>query len=157
MTDQLIHRFYEAFQRKEYRSMAGCYHENLTFGDPVFGVLDYKQTNAMWHMLCERGKDLQLDYGDVRGDDHSGSCRWEARYTFSSTGKKVHNIITANFRFEDDKIIWHRDQFSFWRWSGQALGLPGAVLGWSSFLRNKVRRQAMKSLEKFISTHIDYQ
>ena len=137
--------------------MGDCYHEKLTFRDPVFKTLDYSQAKAMWHMLCERGKDLELGFNNLKGDDRMGSCRWEARYTFSATGKKVHNIIRANFRFEDGKIIWHRDEFSFWAWSKQALGMPGALLGWSPFLKGKVQRQALKNLEKFISIHPEYQ
>ena len=137
--------------------MAACYHEKLTFSDPAFVKLNYKQAAAMWHMLCERGKDLELTFSEVESDEHQGSCSWEAKYTFSATGHKVHNIIRAKFRFEDNKIIQHEDEFNFWRWSRQALGLPGIMLGWSSVLKNKVQKTALGSLKKFIVQHIEYQ
>ncbi|MDN5211294.1 nuclear transport factor 2 family protein [Fulvivirgaceae bacterium BMA12] len=155
--NHLIASFYKAFQRRDYQSMAACYHEQLTFRDPAFATLDYKQATAMWHMLCERGKDLELTFSQVESDENQGSCRWEAKYTFSATGHKVHNIINAKFRFEAGKIVQHIDEFNFWRWSRQALGLPGQVLGWSPVLKNKVQKTALASLEKFITQHTAYQ
>ncbi|MCB0245996.1 MAG: nuclear transport factor 2 family protein, partial [Anaerolineae bacterium] len=61
-----------------------------------------------------------------------------------------HNRIDASFRFQDGKIIQHRDSFSFWRWSSMALGPVGMLLGWSPLVKNKVRRQAAHNLERFI-------
>jgi hypothetical protein len=77
-------------------------------------------------------------------------CRWEAWYTFSRTGRKVHNIIDASFEFKDGKILVHQDTFDFWRWTRQALGMPGILLGWTPFMRNKVRVTARNGLKKFM-------
>ena len=46
-------------------------------------------------------------------------------------------------------VIRHVDRFDFWRWSRQALGAPGWLLGWTSLLRGKVRAQAAKGLAAF--------
>ncbi len=85
------------------------------------------------------------------------TAHWEPVYSFSQTGRHVHNIIDAEFEFKDGKIIRHIDTFDFWRWSKQALGAPGLLLGWSSFLRNKVSTMAAKSLTAFIDKHPEYQ
>ncbi|HND34234.1 MAG TPA: nuclear transport factor 2 family protein, partial [Myxococcota bacterium] len=69
----------------------------------------------------------------------------------SATGRKVHNIIDAEFEFKDGKILRHRDTFDFWAWSRQALGPAGWVAGWSSVLQNKVRAQAAKGLSIWIA------
>jgi hypothetical protein len=66
------------------------------------------------------------------------------------TGRRVHNKIDATFQFQDGKIIRHHDRFNFWKWSFMALGPVGLFLGWSPFIKNKVRKQAAKNLEKFI-------
>ena len=105
----------------------------------------------MWQMLILAGRDLRITWGDIQADEASGSCRWDAWYTFSKTGRKVHNIIYARFDFKDGKIVRHDDQFGFWRWSRQALGLPGILLGWSGAIRNKVRRSAREGLTRFMS------
>ena len=47
-------------------------------------------------------------------------------------------------------ITTHRDRFNFWTWSRQALGAPGLLLGWSPYLRNKVRAQAASNLQRFL-------
>lgn len=103
----------------------------------------------MWRMLCARGKDLRLEYSDVKGDANSGSAHWEAWYTFSATGRQVHNIIEARFTFADGLIATHTDAFDLYRWSRQALGLKGLLLGWSPLVRNAIRAQAARGLERF--------
>jgi hypothetical protein len=45
----------------------------------------------------------------------------------------VVNKIKANMRFADGKIIEHSDAFSVHKWSMQAFGLTGTILGCNSF------------------------
>lgn len=149
--EELITRFYEAFTRGDGEAMAACYHPEATFSDPVFAGLEGDEPGDMWRMLTSQASDLRVEFGDVSADDTRGSAHWEAWYTFSATGRKVHNRIDASFRFRDGKILEHTDQFDFWRWSRQALGLPGLFLGWSPFLRKTVGGRAKKSLEDFRS------
>jgi len=147
---KLIRDFYSAFQKRDARGMAACYHSAVKFSDEVFLDLEGARATGMWRMLCERGKDLKIEFSDIKADDSVGSAHWEARYTFSATGRKVHNKIDARFEFRDGKIIRHRDSFNFWAWASQALGLTGRLLGWSRFVKNRVRRQAAKSLDSFL-------
>ena len=46
--EQTIHRFYDAFQKKDYAVMQSCYHTDAVFSDPVFGLLEADQVKAMW-------------------------------------------------------------------------------------------------------------
>lgn len=134
---EVIAKFYEAFKQRDAKTMLSCYHEDIVFHDPAFGELDYRGVGKMWTYLLEKGdKDMKIDY--VVLDEHRAN--WEAQYLFSSTKRKVHNKIEASFEFRDGKIVKHTDHFDFWKWSRMALGLPGYLLGWSPYLRNKVRR-----------------
>jgi len=144
-------RFYTAFQQKDYETMASLYHPEATFKDAAFDLKSGKEAGAMWKMLITAGKDLRIEFNDVKGDEKTGSAHWEAWYTFSKTGRKVHNVIEAQFEFKDGLIYRHQDHFDFWRWSRQSLGLTGWVLGWSGFLKNKVSAAAMKSLHVFMT------
>jgi hypothetical protein len=128
--------------------MTGCYHPQATFADPEFSLRS-EQIGKMWRMLCSRGADLRIEFANVQADDVSGSADWQAWYSFSATGRAVHNIIHARFRFADGLIIEHIDDFDFWRWSRQALGPAGWALGWSPMLKQKVRSQAALALERF--------
>jgi hypothetical protein len=47
------------------------------------------------------------------------------------------------------KIVQQVDDFSFWRWSGQALGWRGWLLGFTPIVRDKVQGKAAKSLKEF--------
>ncbi|WP_420630470.1 nuclear transport factor 2 family protein [Candidatus Leptofilum sp.] len=153
---QLIRNFYTAFQKRDYAGMNACYHPEVHFSDPAFGDLYGKQAMAMWHMLCERGKDLQITFRDVLATQNSGQTHWEAVYIFS-TGRKVHNRIDAHFNFADGLIIRHADDFDFYRWMRMALGIPGLLAGWTPMMQKKVREMAVSGLEKFIANHPEYQ
>lgn len=145
----LITRFYEAFSKRDHATMAACYAEDATFSDPVFPALQGARIGGMWRMLCERGGDLELTFSGVRGTADGGGAHWEATYTFSATGRKVHNVIDATMTIKDGKIVDHVDVFDFYRWSKMALGMPGLILGWTPIVRNKVRGQAGAQLDKF--------
>jgi ketosteroid isomerase-like protein len=141
----LIERFYQAFARRDAEEMASLYTDDVRFSDPAFGILNGEHARNMWRMLAGRAKDLELTFS-VLSDDRA---HWEARYTFSQTGRKVHNVIDATFEFRDGKIARHDDVFDFWRWSRQALGPVGLVLGWTPLLQNAVRKKALAGLAEF--------
>ena len=147
---RLIESFYQAFARRDGRAMAACYGANATFADPVFDLRG-AEIGAMWTMLCERGADLRVDARDVAADDHVGRAHWEARYTFSASGRPVHNEIDAAFTFSDGMIASHRDVFDLWRWSRMALGKKGILLGWTPLVRKAIRKQARRSLDAWIA------
>ncbi len=100
----------------------------------------------MWRMLCLRATDLRLEFRDIRADAASGSAHWEAWYTYSGTGRPVHNIIEATFQFQDGLIASHVDRFSLARWARQALGLKGVLLGWAPPVHRAIRGQARQAL-----------
>lgn len=147
---KLIEKFYTAFQQRDHAGMIACYHPDIHFSDPVFTDLRGRRAGAMWHMLCERGKDLQVVFGDVEVGEGNGRAQWEATYTFS-TGRKVHNVIDAEFTFQDGLIIRHQDSFDLWRWTRMALGPMGWFLGWMPMLQNRVRKTALAGLDKFMA------
>lgn len=150
--EALIHRFYTAFQQRDFATMQSCYADNATFSDPAFVNLNAAEVRAMWQMLLTRGKDLQMEYKNVSTKGNEGSAEWIATYTFSQTKRKVTNHIKANFVFENGKIIQHKDHFDFYIWSRQALGFTGLLLGHTAFLRKKVQAGARKSLLEFLQT-----
>jgi uncharacterized protein len=149
--EQLIERFYTRFTKRDWKGMLDCYDNDIVFYDPVFENLENGQVRAMWEMLVTSAKDLEMNVSNIESEDGYGSCHWVASYTFPRTGRRVVNRGTAYFKFRGEKIAEHQDDFSFWKWSRQALGIPGILLGWSAFLRNKVRKKVKKGLEKFMA------
>lgn len=147
---RLIENFYSAFQRLDWQAMNACYHDDTFFYDPVFENLNAAEVKAMWEMLCKNATDFSLEFTDVDADDEYGSCQWKASYTFSATGRPVINHIKAHFQFHEGKIVEHMDHFSLWKWSRQALGTKGLLLGWSSIVQNKIRKTAQGRLRKFM-------
>lgn len=145
----LIARFYEAFNRLDAEAMAACYTEDVLFSDPVFGELRGKQAGDMWRMLTSRAKEFSVIFDHVHADERTGAAHWVARYLFTQTGRTVINDIQAHFVFSDGKICEHHDSFDLWRWSRQALGMKGALLGWTSTVQNAIRAQAHKGLKAF--------
>ena len=155
-TRDTIDAFYSAFARLDPEAMARCYTEDAQFDDEVFSLRGREEVMGMWRMLCQavdaKGRDdWKLVHSAVEADATQGSAHWDADYRFSATGRLVHNSIDAGFVFAPDgRIRQHRDRFDFWKWSRQALGPPGALLGWTPMMRNAVRRKAKASLQRFL-------
>ena len=148
--EQVIRDFYAAFAKRDAKGMAVCYHPDIFFSDPAFQNLHGEEASAMWAMLCERGKDLEIILVNAKADQDGGTATWHANYTFSQTGRKVHNKIHAMFAFKDGKIVRHLDKFNFWTWSRQALGTAGQLLGWFGPFKGAVRKKAMRGLKDFM-------
>jgi ketosteroid isomerase-like protein len=146
-----IERFYRAFDARDAAAMNELYADDVVFSDPAFGELRGDEVRAMWTMLTGQAKDLSVRASDVRADDGGGSAHWRAEYTFTATGRPVVNEVDATFRFRDGKVVEHRDRFSFWRWSRQALGPPAVLLGSNPVGQALVRRRARARLDEFLA------
>ena len=153
--EQVVHRFYAAFQKLDYATMNNCYSDDIIFSDPVFGLLKDGEVKAMWEMLCKNAKDFSLTYSDIQLlDEEYATCKWTAIYTFSKTGRKVVNHIKAFMRIHDEKIIEHSDAFRLSTWIAQALGWQGVLLGWTGFMKRAVQKNARKSLSSFMEKKV---
>ena len=148
-----IEAFYAAFAKRDAAGMLACYHPEVTFRDPVFLELDSAHVRGMWRLLCERGKDLRVEASGIEANGDTGKAHWDAWYTFSGTGRKVHNSIDASFRFKDGLIVRHDDSFGFYRWTRQALGPMGVALGWTPILQGAIRKKAKAGLLDFMKKH----
>lgn len=143
--EKLLTDFYSAFARKDAAPMRAAYADDAHFSDAAFPDLHGAAVGDMWTMLCEQAQDFRLEFRNVKADDVSGSAHWEARYLFRGQ-RPVHNIIDAQFTFQNGKIVRHIDTFDFWRWSKQALGPIGWALGWTPWLKKTVNATAAKNL-----------
>lgn len=154
MSRQTIERFYTAFAQLDDATMASCYTEDAAFDDEAFSLRGRREVAGMWGMLCDatrkKGRaDWKLEFHAT----NDASAHWDAHYRFSATGRLVLNRIDATFTFTPDgKIARHVDRFDFWAWSRQALGPPGLLLGWSPWLRAKVRKQAAANLQRYLTS-----
>jgi ketosteroid isomerase-like protein len=148
--ENTITKFYNAFANGNAKEMCECYHPNVKFRDPAFGLLNGKEVCQMWEMLIKRSKgSLKIEFSEVEANEYMGSARWIASYRFSKTNRKVVNTIAAKFHFQDGLIIKHTDDFDIWKWSKQALGIKGFLLGWTGFMQKKIQEQARRSLKLY--------
>ena len=153
MSRSTIERFYSAFAKLDAETMQTCYAADASFEDEVFALRGAREIGGMWRMLCEATQAKGLAHWKLELSQVTDtSAHWDAHYLFSATGRLVLNRIDASFEFDPQGLIrQHRDRFDFWRWSRQALGVPGVLLGWSPWLRAKVRGQAAANLKRFLS------
>ncbi len=151
--EQLINDFYSAFQKRDWAAMNACYSDDIVFYDPVFELLEHGRAKDMWEMLCKNAKDLDIKFGNIKdlGDDYY-TCDWMATYSFSQTGRRVVNNVKAHMKIQNGKIAEHSDAFSLHKWSTQALGFSGWLLGWNSYFQRKIKNKARRNLLKFIES-----
>ena len=147
-----VELFFEAFQRKDYKTMQHCYAHYAHFYDPAFEHLNGFEVGKMWEMLLKNSGDLEVEFKIIGEKEHRVFATWEARYTFRLTGNKVLNKISSEFFLENGKIINHTDSFNFYKWAMQAFGMKGRLLGWTDFFKQKVRKTAQGNLQKYISS-----
>ncbi|WP_354700692.1 hypothetical protein DSM112329_00977 [Paraconexibacter sp. AEG42_29] len=148
-----IDRLYAAMNAGDGDAMAACYTPDATFEDPAFGHLEDGRGQAMWRMLCSRSadSDLKVTVVDRQAEPGgTGTAHWLADYTFTETGRRVHNDVRASFVFSGGLIAAHRDRFDLRAWGGQALGTVPGLLGYTPVLRLMIHRRTAKGLDAFI-------
>ncbi len=152
MSQATIERFYAAFAQLDGEAMQACYAEDAHFDDEAFSLRGRREVGGMWRMLCDATKAKGREHWKLElSQVTASSAHWEAHYKFSATGRLVHNKIDAAFEFNPQGLITrHHDRFDFWAWSRQALGAPGLLLGWSPFLKAKVRATAAANLKRYL-------
>ncbi|MFZ9886795.1 MAG: nuclear transport factor 2 family protein [Myxococcota bacterium] len=146
---EVVKRFFEAFARKDGEAMARSYADGARFHDPVFSSLEGPAVGAMWRMLCDKARDLEVGLLEVDGTDDKVVAHWEARYLYGREGRQVRNRVRSEFSVEDGLIVAQRDRFSLWRWAAQALGTKGLLLGWTPMVQRGIRQEADKGLQLY--------
>lgn len=149
--EDVIRRFYTAFQQLDHKTMNACYNDEIVFSDPVFLLLKGEEVKSMWEMLCTSARDFSLSFSNIQLlDEEYATCNWTATYTFSKTGNRVVNNIKAFMKLKDGKIIEHSDAFRLSTWIGQALGWKGRLFGWMGWMKRAVQKNARKKLAEFM-------
>lgn len=147
----IIEDFYKAFSNLDAEAMVENYHNDIVFTDPAFGTLKGDKAKNMWRMLCGSQKKggIKVVFSNIEFKNDIGKAHWEAIYTYSRTGRKVHNKVSANFKFKEGKIIEHIDTFDLHLWAKQALGFKGYIIGWTQFFKTKMNDRTNKLLLDF--------
>ena len=150
LNEQIIEEFYSGFAAANSDTMNSCYHPEVVFQDPVFGVLQSQDVRDMWEMLIAKsGGNIAIKFSNVVSVGNTGTTNWTADYVFSSTNRKVHNVVQAQFEFKDGLIYRHVDFFDLYAWSKQAMGVKGTLLGWTPFFKRKIQQTALQNLRSF--------
>ena len=152
MNSSIAAAFYAAFARHDAAAMGACYADDATFSDPVFARLDVREVRAMWTMLLGRAAGMTVTHQILEETEKGARVAWTARYNFSQTGRPVVNEVVATRDYAGGRIVRHRDDFDFWRWSRQALGLKGLLFGRTPFLQHKVQAYGRKGLDAFLGS-----
>jgi ketosteroid isomerase-like protein len=145
-----VKTFYDAFSAKDGVAMASFYHPDARFEDPAFGPLNGMEVQAMWKMLCENGKDLEVRAETPKISGVFIHTQWEAKYTFSKTGRKVHNLVESTIVLKEGLIYRHSDDFNLRAWAIQALGMKGWLLGGTGFFKRKLQSTTRSMLASYM-------
>lgn len=148
----LIKKFYTSFSEGRIKEMMECYHEDILFQDPAFGKLQGERAIKMWEMLVsQKSAHTKISFGNIQATTDHANARWIAEYRFGKKKRKVVNNVNAVFKIKDGKIIEHHDTFDLWKWSKQALGTSGYLLGWTPYMKTKIQQSTNKKLDAFIN------
>lgn len=149
--EKIILDFYQAFQNGDPKAMNACYHKDIVFNDPAFGHIKGDRVRAMWYMLLEKSKgELKINFSEIQANDYNGSARWTAKYNYGAGKRPVVNEVVGTFYIQNGKILQHTDHFDLWKWSRQALGIKGYLLGWTKTMKLKIQQTSSKMLSSYI-------
>lgn len=149
--ETIINNFYDALSNSDIEKMKACYHQNIHFTDPVFGMLRGNDASDMWNMILDKSKGrFKIELVSVKANEHRGSAHWKATYNFGKKNKRIQNDIISRFYFRDGFILKHKDNFHFWQWSVQAFGIYGMLLGWTPIFKRGVQKRSKIKLNKYI-------
>lgn len=150
--NELIEKFYNSFLNGNVEEMTACYHDDIVFQDPVFGMLKGEEAIKMWEMLLSRRTEsTKISFDNIQTTEAGGSASWTAKYIYGAKKRKVTNVVHANFKFKEGKIIQHIDSFDLWKWTQQAMGAVGYLMGWTPFMKNKIQKTTKQQLDSFMS------
>lgn len=148
--EQTVTNFYTALENTDAKVVCESYHRDIVFRDPVFGRLIGRDVCQMWKMLMHKSNgNLKVELLEIKADNYTGKALWKVTCHFGKNNNKVVNTIHSEFRFKDGLIIKHTDDFDIWKWSKQALGMPGFLLGWTGYMHKKIQEKALLALKKF--------
>lgn len=149
---EIIEKFYTSFSDGNITGMLACYHKDIVFQDPVFGKLEGERAVKMWEMLLSQKKDdTIITFDNIEATTENGKANWVAKYLYGDKKRKVVNRVSAAFKFKDGKIIEHVDTFNLWKWTRQALGASGFLMGWTPYMKNKIQSTTNQKLDEFIN------
>jgi ketosteroid isomerase-like protein len=174
---QTVKRFFDFFEKADYRGMQSTLHPEVEFRDIGFDLRG-REVEAMWHMIALTGIQVSLVSLEVDGEIVRAhwTCDYEFRKDATSSSRHVHNVIESEFRFEGGLICVQHDSCDFWKWFQQAIG-PVAVAGevfselerkLEEYLNRKlpfdleqkanglVRQAARTKLDAFLKRHPEY-
>lgn len=142
---QIVKEFYKALSKGDYQKVNSLYHDDAKYRDEIFDLRG-KEINALWYTATRPEMNLIAHCKSLKVDGDRVTTDWNISYTIDTLNRKVELDETGVFQFQDGKIINHKDSYDFWSWCAQSLGFIGKALGWSQWLKNRVRNQAKKSV-----------
>lgn len=159
MHSRRIVDLYAAFKRLDPAAMQAAYAPGARFSTPLFQLQGAGEIGAMWALLCDaidrRSLDpWRIDIEDVEATAQRGRARWQPHWRIRSSGRVVQGQADAEFSFDKHgRILSHDERFSVWHWSRQALGLRGALLGWTPLWRRQIGAWARQALRDHLPAH----
>jgi len=141
--DDLIQRFYAAFDKHDGDAMAACYAPDARFRDIAFDLEGQARIHEMWRMICSG--DIQAACEIDHADAATGAAHSVFTYHFGasknppSPGRPVVNPIKSTFTFRDGLIARQEDDCDARAWARQAIGtgLAGFLAGRVRWLRSR--------------------
>lgn len=142
---EIVKEFYEALNKRDYKIVNGLYHSEAKYRDEIFDFNGI-EIHALWYNATLPEMDISVKLESIREEGDKVITEWEMRYTLDIIKRRINLKEKGVFEFKDEKIYRHTDTYDFWAWCTQAFGAIGRVMGWSNWLRNRVRNQARKSV-----------
>lgn len=148
---ELIEKFYQSFQNRDFEAMDNCYDDNIVYFDPLYHFLNGSNVKFMWKFRYANTNHFNLDFEQIKTDDEEYfTIEYRIRYVSEETGNVVDQSIKSYIRISSGKISEHSEAFSIHQWSSMVYGGIAKLIGWNRFYQNRLKKNARKKLLNFI-------
>jgi hypothetical protein len=148
--NQLIVRFFEAYNQNDWQSIARCYHDKASFSDPIYPDLREESIVYLWFDRLATRKKVDLKFRVVFADERKVQVEWSGLSPLHGRSVRINGLST--FALWDEAIVRHVDEYSFVDWSRQALGWKAWLMGGLRFYQTRVQRSARSQLDQVAGT-----
>ncbi len=146
---EIVNTFYEALNKGDIKTIRQLYHPEAVYKSEMF-TLKGQEVFALWYTASQPEMNLKVECTSLKEVNNEVHTTWNISYQLSVVNRTVKLSEIGLFRFKDGKIIFHQDKYSFYSWCKQTFGPIGWLFGWTTWLKKRVSKQALKTINSNI-------
>lgn len=137
MNSATVAQFYQALSKDNLDQLPTIYHDDVVFEDSAHHVEGINALSTYFTQLYENVEQCQFEIEEQHDHDDVGFLVWRMTLIHPklNSGKRVIVPGVTHLKFQDGKVIFHRDYFDMGQMLYEQLPILGSVI---QFIKRKL-------------------